>query len=171
MPIKATDLLKKQHRKVDQMFKALETGKGDPQVTLQELANELAAHMAIEQTIFYPSIREADETAIAESFEEHAIAELELKRLLGTDPSDERLFMARVVCLKDIIQHHMSEEEGKLFPKVEATFEEGSLKELGGLLKQRYDEAIEEGYAALIPRSMSKASADSRRLREARPAH
>jgi len=170
MPIKATDLLKKQHRKVEQLFKALEKGKGDPQATLQELANDLAAHMAIEQTIFYPSIREADETLIAESFEEHAIAELEMKRLLNTDPADESLFKARVVCLKEIIQHHVSEEEEELFPKVEKMFEEGSLKELGGLLKQRFDEAIEEGYAALIPSSMSKASADNRRLREARPA-
>jgi len=38
------------------------------------LANNLAAHMAIEQNLFYPAVRDVDGRMVAESYEEHAIA-------------------------------------------------------------------------------------------------
>ena len=53
----ATSLLERQHRKVEALFKKLESGRSDPEPVLEELANSLAAHMAIEQDIFYPAIK------------------------------------------------------------------------------------------------------------------
>jgi hemerythrin superfamily protein len=53
-----------------------------------------------------------------EAFEEHSIAELGLTRLLATDPEDPS-FAARVTTCKEIIEHHVEEEEEELFPKVE----------------------------------------------------
>jgi hypothetical protein len=58
--MKPTALLKKQHRKVEGMFAALEKEKGDASAVLAQLANDLAAHLAIEQTLFYPAVREID---------------------------------------------------------------------------------------------------------------
>ena len=118
----ATSLLQAQHRKVEALFKKLEGGRSDPAPLLEELANSLAAHMAIEQDIFYPAIKEADADLINEAFEEHAVAELALKRLLATDPEAEE-FQARVTTLKELIEHHVEEEEEELFPKVEKAFE------------------------------------------------
>ena len=85
----ATSLLERQHRKVEALFKKLESGRSDPAPVLEELANSLAAHMAIEQDIFYPAIREVDSDMVNESYEEHSLAEVALKRLLATDPEDE----------------------------------------------------------------------------------
>jgi hypothetical protein len=47
--MKATSLLEKQHRKLEAIFKKLESGRGDAPALLRELADDLAAHMAIEQ--------------------------------------------------------------------------------------------------------------------------
>ena len=52
--MKATSLLEHQHRKVEAIFKKLEGGRGDAQTLVVALANDLAAHMVIEQETFYP---------------------------------------------------------------------------------------------------------------------
>ena len=102
----ATALLKTQHRKVETLFKKLEGGRSDPKVVLEELANSLAAHMAIEHEFFYPAVKEVDEDIVNESYEEHSLAEVALKRLIATDVDDES-FNARVSALKELILHHM----------------------------------------------------------------
>jgi hemerythrin-like domain-containing protein len=157
--MKATDLLESQHRKVEALFKKLEGGRSDATATLEELANSLAAHMAIEQDIFYPMIKEVDEELVQESFEEHALAEIALKRLLLTDPEDES-FDARVTALKELIEHHVKEEEEELFPEVEKKIDEDELKTVGKTMKTRFDEVFAEGYEAAVPKGMSKTSAD-----------
>jgi len=156
--MKATSLLEKQHRKVEAIFKKLESGRSDPKPLLLELANDLAAHMMIEQKIFYPAVQKVNEKLIFEAFEEHAIAELALKRLLSVEPGD-KTFKAKVVALKELIEHHVEEEEEELFPKVQKALGDEKLNELGRLMKKAFDEAVDEGYEAAIPKG-SRTSAD-----------
>lgn len=157
--MKATDLLATQHRKVEALFKKLESGRSDKTVVLEELANALAAHMAIEQELFYPSVKEADSEMVNESFEEHSIAEVALKRLLATAIEDEA-FDARVTALKELIEHHVKEEEEELFPEVEQALSEDTLSQLGKTMKARYEEVFAQGFEAAVPKGMSKTSAD-----------
>jgi hemerythrin-like domain-containing protein len=160
--MKATALLKKQHRDVKAMFKKLESGREDREPLLRELADSLAAHMAIEQTIFYPAIRslKLKEDLISESFEEHAVAELALKRLLAIAPDDDS-FKAKVTTLKELIEHHVEEEEEELFPAVEKKLAAADLEALGKDMKQAFDDALGGGFDALVPRSMASTSADA----------
>jgi hemerythrin-like domain-containing protein len=155
----AISLLKSQHRKVEALFKKLEGGRSDPQTVLDELANSLAAHMAIEHEFFYPGVKEVDEDLINESYEEHSLAEVALKRLLATDPEDEA-FEARVTAAKELIEHHVEEEEEELFPKVEKAVSEQTLNELGKQMKPRFEEVFDNGFEATVPKGMSKTSAD-----------
>lgn len=157
--MKATDLLAQQHRKVKAIFKKLENGRGDAGALLLELANDLAAHMAIEHELFYPAVAEIDEFLINESFEEHALGEIAIKRLLATDPEDEA-FKAKVTAARELIEHHADEEEEELFPKVEKQIDADQLKALGKQMKQRFEELAAEGYEALLPRGYAKTSAD-----------
>ena len=157
--MKATSLLEKQHRKTEAIFKKLESGKGDASALVHELANDLAAHMAIEQQIFYPAVRALKDDLIAESFEEHAVAELALKRLLATAP-DAPAFKARVTTLKELIEHHVEEEEGELFPAVEKKMDAGQLADLAKRMTAMFEEAVERGFEALVPKSMGTTSAD-----------
>jgi iron-sulfur cluster repair protein YtfE (RIC family) len=160
--MKATALLEKQHRKVETIFKKLEAGKSAPAPLLEELANDLAAHMAIEQELFYPAVQAVDPDVVAEAYEEHALAELALKRLLATPPEAEA-FKPRVVALKELIMHHVKEEETDLFPRVEKEIEADDLNELGKRMKTRFDEVFEAGFEATVPPGFGETSADASR--------
>jgi hemerythrin-like domain-containing protein len=157
--MKATALLEQQHRKVRTILRKLENGRADPEPLLEELANDLTGHMAIEHELFYPAAAEVDHETITEAFEEHALAEVALKRLLATDPSDEA-FKARVIAAKELLEHHIKEEEEELFPKVEKKLGEERLNALGKEMKARFVEISGEGYEAVLPRGFAKTSAD-----------
>ncbi len=157
--MKATTLLAQQHKKVRALFKRLESGRSDPAATLEELANDLVAHMAIEHEIFYPAVVALDPSMVAESLEEHSLGELALKRLLATSPEDES-FKARVTATKELIEHHAEEEEEDLFPKVEKKLGEERLEALGKQMKARFTELRDGGYAQLVPRGFTRTLAD-----------
>lgn len=156
--MKATKLLESQHREVERIFKTIESGKGDPSELLEQLADALVAHMAIEQQLFYPAAQSADADLILEAFEEHAMAEVGLKRLLAADPFDPS-FKAKVSVLKEMIQHHVQEEEKELFPKVEKKLG-AQLEKLGEEMQTMYAEALEEGHEATLTKHAPKTSVD-----------
>ncbi len=157
--MKATRLLEQQHRKVEAIFDQLK-GRGDQAgALLVELANELAAHMAIEQNIFYPAVREVDPDLIAESFEEHAVAEIELKRLLRAGP-DHETFPAKLATLQELIESHVEEEEEELFRSVEKTLGGDFLEQLGAKMESAFVSAKEEGFERLLPEGFGHTSSD-----------
>lgn len=153
--MKATALLKKQHRKLEGLFATLEKGEDADEVgtALRELANDLTAHMAVEQTIFYPAVRAIDLGTIAESYEQHALAELGLKRLLDTTV-DDPTFVPKVVALKDLVLRHVEEEEKELFPAIEAAADAPRLESLGEPMQAAFEAFVEQGYAALLPEGL-----------------
>jgi hemerythrin-like domain-containing protein len=155
----ATKLLEKQHRKVEAIFSKLEHDSSDAETLVTELANDLAAHMTIEQEIFYPAIQNIDRKHVFESYEEHALAEVALKRLLAADPESEE-FKARVKAAKELIQHHVKEEEEELFPKVEKALDEDKLKELGAQMQEMFERVEKAGYESAVPRGFAKTSSD-----------
>ncbi len=155
--MKATQLLETQHRQVEQLFQRIEGGES---AALTELANSLVGHMAIEQEIFYPAVHAAEPDKIAESFEEHSVAELALKRALRTDPSDDQ-FDARVKVLKELILHHVEEEEQELFPAIEKKLSADALDELAAKMSTRFDEVVADGYAEVLPEGFEETSADA----------
>ncbi len=156
--MKATSLLEAQHRTVEALFEKLECGQGDRATTLVELARNLVAHMVVEQEIFYPAIKQTDEELVNESYEEHALGELALRRLLSTSPA-EPTFKARVSALKELIAHHVSEEEEELFPQVEESVADETLTQLTKQMKARFDEVYETGFD-VTPKSTLRTSAD-----------
>ncbi|MBL8956324.1 MAG: hemerythrin domain-containing protein [Myxococcaceae bacterium] len=159
--MKPTTLLKQQHRKVIAALKKLEKSKasGTRTALLDEISNDLAAHMAIEQEIFYPAIVDLDEDLILEGFEEHSLGELALKRLRATEPGSEA-FRPRAVALRELLEHHIEEEEEELFPNVEKQLDDDELEALGARMRVRFEEAVEQGFEQLVPDAMTQTSAD-----------
>jgi hemerythrin-like domain-containing protein len=64
-----------------------------------------------------------------------------MERLLITKPRDMS-FKARVTTLKELIQHHVEEEEEDLFPRVERKLSAEKLNALGAEMKARFDELV-----------------------------
>ncbi|HVW27152.1 MAG TPA: hemerythrin domain-containing protein [Polyangiaceae bacterium] len=155
----ATALLKEQHRKVEGLFKQIEGARSRKEDLVTELANDLAGHMKIEQEIFYPRVRQLDEDLVLESFEEHSIAEVALKRLLDTSPEEET-FDARVTVLKELILHHVEEEEKSLFPKVDKKLDAAESEQLASEMKAMFDDAVAEGYESILPEGTETTSSD-----------
>jgi len=168
----AIDLLKDQHRKAEQLLGELENADdGDEDkvdALVAELSDSLAGHMVIEERLFYPAVREADADLVLESFEEHAVARFALKRLQGLSPSDPR-FKARVATLKELIGHHVEEEEEGLFPKAERVVTGDTMEELTQEMQELFEETVSAGFASTY-RFRSTASKSSPRAKKTRRA-
>ena len=142
--MKATELLKKQHREVKTLFRQVKKADARGRRSgMDEIAAKLEAHMRIEQEIFYPAVQEigtkkADEI-VPEAFEEHHVVELVLSELPGVDPKDER-FEAKMTVLEELVEHHVEEEEKEMFKLAEKLGSE-RLAELGDEMQSALGEA------------------------------
>ena len=138
--MKATDLLKKQHRQVEKLFKQAEKAQSRQRRQLMEqIVEQLKLHTKIEEEIFYPAVRELGtskaEEMIDEAFEEHHVVDLVLAELPKVDPEDDR-FEAKMTVLSELVHHHVEEEEGELFPMAEKKLGAERIKELGQQMEQ-----------------------------------
>jgi hemerythrin superfamily protein len=143
----AIELLKKEHRAVEELFEAFENAKGAAarRKVFEEIADALAVHAAIEEKHFYPAVKaKATEDVLLEAAEEH----LEIKRviadLLALDAGDET-FDAKVKVLQEDVEHHVEEEETILFPKVEKLFDDEKLETIAAAMEQTEGELLEAG--------------------------
>ena len=156
----ATRLLRAQHRAIESIFKRLEVRGAEREPLIRELADSLVAHLVIEQELFYPAVAELEPSLIAESYEEHALIELSLKRLLELQPQAP-LFLARLKAIENLLEFHDDEEEHRLFPRVERKLGVEWLKETGLALEVRYEFARAAGYRSLVPAGFALTSADT----------
>ena len=117
--MKATELLKKQHREVKALCaQAKKVKAAERRRVLDEISEKLQAHMTIEEDIFYPAVRDVGtkkaEEIVPEAYEEHHVVTLVLDELPEVDVEDER-FEAKMTVLDELIEHHVEEEEGEMF--------------------------------------------------------
>jgi (p)ppGpp synthase/HD superfamily hydrolase len=150
--MKATDLLKKQHKDVKALFKKLErTENARPRrQLLDEISRSLAGHTLIEEEIFYPAVRgletqKADEM-ILEAYEEHHVVKLVLAELPRVNPEDDR-FEAKMTVLSELIEHHVEEEEGEMF-KMAQKLGRQELDSLGKQMAERFEAFRRQAEAA-----------------------
>ena len=157
--INALDILTDQHTEVDQLFEQLERGTGDRSETFGELADKLAAHATIEETVFYPRIL-SDQTSdlLHESVEEHLAIKRILADLLVLElDSDE--FAAKLSVLKEQVSHHAHhEEEAKLFPLLRASMDAEELAGLGNELLVLFEELIAAEPRWHVPQETTEAA-------------
>jgi len=137
----AITLLRNDHREVEKLFKAFEKAGDSAKVTKRKTVNkiieELSVHAAIEETIFYPAVRneiEDTESEVLEALEEHHVAKWLLSEIDGLDVDDER-YDAKVTVLIESVRHHVKEEEKDLFPDVRSALGRKRLAELGDAMQ------------------------------------
>ncbi len=136
----AITMLREDHRAVEKLFKSFQKAGPNALKTkarlVHDMIRELTIHASIEEQIFYPTVREDAQdldSDILEALEEHHVVKWLLSKLNGLDPSAER-FDAKVAVLIDSVRHHVSEEEGELFPAVRQAFSRQSLVAMGDAL-------------------------------------
>ena len=141
--MKATDLLKKQHKEVKALFKKVEGTENTRQrrQLLNEISQSLEGHTLIEEEIFYPAVRglqtEQAEEMVLEAYEEHHVVKLVLAELPRVNPEDER-FEAKMTVLADLGEHHADEEEKEMF-KTAQKLGKDELQSLGAQMQERFE--------------------------------
>ena len=136
----AIELLKQDHHKVDKLFQKVKANEdGDNTQVFEQIKQELEIHTPIEETIFYPMLKEqGDEELkkiVLEGVEEHHQAKMFLRELSSLADDSEK-FPPKLKVLMEDITHHVQEEEGKMFPMVEEQFDEETLNTLGQELEK-----------------------------------
>jgi len=137
----AFTLLKADHKKVAGILEKIdattERGVKTREELFTQLKTELDIHTRIEETIFYPVLKKADEThdITLEAFEEHKVVKTLLSELesLGKDKEE---WTAKFTVLKENIEHHVEEEEGEMFTKARKVLSESDAEALGSPMEK-----------------------------------
>jgi hemerythrin superfamily protein len=119
----AIGMLMADHKKVKKLFsdfkKLKEEGGSDEKAALvDQICTELKVHTALEEEIFYPTVRSAidDSDLMDEALVEHSGAKSLIAQLEDMSTEDD-LYDAKVTVLGEQIEHHVREEEGDMFKK------------------------------------------------------
>ena len=137
----AVELLTRDHRDVESLFSRFQQADAqDRGPILADIIRELSVHAAIEEAHVYPLIRAevpGGERMVGESIKEHQALEQTLARL------DDRFDKAHTKEVADIVaklerevEHHVSEEEGEVFPKLREAVTAKRLDEVGRDLRE-----------------------------------
>lgn len=141
----AITYLTTKHRHMENLLDELENASEarERRDRLDEVTVELARHMAIEERVLFPAVREelgpedpdAFGDEVLEKLEEHHVLKVVLDELRGMDPSNAR-FPAKAEVLAETVEHHHEEEEEGLFPAMRKAWPARRLEELGRELEE-----------------------------------
>lgn len=135
----AIDLLIEDHERVKDILTRLtdstERAVKTRSELLQKLEMEVTIHTQLEEQILYPAFKETGGKEEAKMYheakEEHrAVDSLVLPDLKATDPSSLE-FSGRAKVCKELLEHHIEEEEEEMFPKARELFDKARLEEMG----------------------------------------
>jgi hemerythrin-like domain-containing protein len=143
----AVTLLKQQHQDVRDLFELFDKARDsiDKDRICQQLANNLAAHMTIEEQIFYPAAFSAmnDESQREEAFAEHQEAKTLLAEILDMDMSlGGHDFAEKMSLLRQKIEHHVQEEENEVLERVREVMDRDELNRLGDEMKALFTQEM-----------------------------
>lgn len=135
----AIDLLKADHEKVKgilgQLSDSTERATKKRVELLEKLEMEITIHTRLEEEILYPAFKAAgskeQDVMYYEAKEEHrTVDSLVLPDLKETDPGTPE-FAGRVKVVKELLEHHIEEEEKEMFPQARKLLGKARLDELG----------------------------------------
>ncbi|HET6852343.1 MAG TPA: hemerythrin domain-containing protein [Pyrinomonadaceae bacterium] len=129
----AFELLKADHKKVNELFDQLEAATGKAKLNVfNQIKTELELHTHIEEKIFYPALEKPEEThdLTLEAYEEHKMVKTLLSKLSGARTADDE-WQAQAKVLRENVEHHVEEEENELFDKADDALSDEEIEALG----------------------------------------
>lgn len=159
----AITMLKSDHATVKRLLRELtettERAVKTRENLVSRIEQELKTHAQLEEEVFYPAFKAVSEGSDAEDLfyeaaEEHHVVDMVLPALKAANPKSHE-FSAKAKVLKDLIEHHIKEEEGQMFAEARRMFSEDQLRELGELMQKRRD-TIEAMWNSRLMRPVKK---------------
>ncbi len=142
------EILKTDHRETLQRFTELEETASHESTMRRKgfstMDRELVAHLQAEEDAFYPPLLQGKyrEEAL-EAIEEHHALELLLRDLGEMEPTGER-WKPKLKVLKEMLEHHIQEEEGKIFLEIKGILSEHVAEEIGLQFNARKDQILQK---------------------------
>jgi hemerythrin superfamily protein len=143
----AITMLKSDHALVKRLLRELdattERAVKQRESLVAQIERELKTHAQIEEEVFYPAFKAVTEDSEAvdmfyEAAEEHHVVDMVLPALKAANPKSKE-FSAKAKVLKDLVEHHIREEEGQMFQEARSRFDDQQLRDLGELMQARKD--------------------------------
>lgn len=135
MPNQFFQMLKKDHKEVKGILGQLTETKGGAVKKRDELflklRVELVPHMKAEESTFYPPLlakKESRDDAM-EGVEEHHVSDMVLKEL-ETMPKGEDQWGAKMAVFKELVEHHIKDEESKVFKSAEKALDHDEIQNI-----------------------------------------
>jgi hypothetical protein len=144
------EALSKDHREFERLLDELvEASKADDDKwkdILDELRRGVIAHAHAEEAVFYNSLRAADQgkDLVRHSYTEHAMAETEL-RSLGAAKLIDANWTTMMEKLKEDLEHHIEEEESRIYGEGYKVFSEEEAIQLGTAFERMKAENMKDG--------------------------
>jgi hemerythrin superfamily protein len=142
----ALDLLHNDHEEVAALFKtALDDGTpaAAKRAAIAKVLFALTVHAKMEEKIFYPALRKAgkkdEKDSVLEAAEEHGMVKDMIAKIQRLQSRDETL-QAKLIVLKDMVEHHVREEESQIFEEARKVLS-GKLDALGAEMQTFKDRA------------------------------
>jgi hemerythrin superfamily protein len=127
------EIIKEQHRQVEDLLARAERGDGDSAALMQEVARLLLPHSEAEEAFVYPTIRdlagEIGEEIKDGAVEHHQVEEM-LQNLLRGD-ADDPGYDGTVAAIAGELRHHVQEEEQDLLPILSERLDAAERDEMG----------------------------------------
>ena len=117
-------MLRDDHKALRALFARYDRSrKGEKPQIAHQIIQALTMHARIEERVVYPAFRAAfkEPGLVYEAVEEHRVVHVLLEELNRFRPGPgSATFEAKLKVLRELVKHHVDEEEGHLFPKAEA---------------------------------------------------
>lgn len=143
--------LKKDHRKVKELLNdLLSLAEEDSEARadlIDEIRDELIPHARAEESVFYNSLREVDaaKDTVRHSYKEHVEAEILLKTLQAKDKINGD-WKKTAMKLKEALEHHIQEEEERIFPVAQQVFSPEEAVQFGEAFEKMKPIIREQGF-------------------------
>jgi hemerythrin-like domain-containing protein len=137
-------LIKEDHRKLEALFKQLESEPDDVGAVLRQVAELLVPHSKAEEQVVYPAITSllpAESEEVDDGIAEHHHVEEVLDQLLSGDPEAPGAD-GLIAAMIGEIRHHVEEEEEDILPKFADAATNQQLSELGERFQEAKDRAL-----------------------------
>jgi hemerythrin-like domain-containing protein len=144
------EVLASDHEKVKDLLEQLEQTSNRAtsrrEKLLHNLTTNLLAHTYAEEQYFYQILLDetSDQEAVYEALEEHRVAKRVLSDLTEATSDDPR-WTARLKVLKELVEHHIEEEESWIFDIAQTVIDE----DRSAIVAKRFKETKKEAPASV----------------------
>jgi hemerythrin superfamily protein len=119
------EIIKGDHRKVESLFEQFE-GTEDKKQKFElskQVCMELTVHAQVEEELVYPLLKKEDEDVEEEAELEHELIKFMISQIESGSGARDKTLDPKMKVLKELVQHHVEEEESDALPELEGNEE------------------------------------------------